>query len=240
MSERDQRSREIAAEIEAALDSFILYLDDDLLCVNKPSGIPMTPSWGYDVSLTEVLRSATDNSNLSPAHLLDRETSGAVVFGLTKRGLARMAYQFRQRMIEKNYLALVGGRWAKVAGVVAPMIKGQIDKEEGKISATGFSPIAQYLDERENAFTLLSVRLLTGRTHQIRAHLSHLRLPIVADWQYGSPFTHSRFLLHCYRLSFHPPASEEKITVTAPVANDFCTYTDGLLVDHEYEGKSWF
>ena len=176
----------------------IVYEDENILIVNKPSGLlVMGDEKEKRVTLANDVLSylyskgeynPKDSSfTPSPAHRLDRNTSGIIVFGKTDEALKELTRLFKERdQIDKRYLALVAGIPSKDEGTInAPLLK---DENMGlvKVSKEGKEAITKYkvLEKYEDS-SLLELELLTGRTHQIRVHLSYLGNPIIGDGKYG-------------------------------------------------------
>lgn len=176
----------------------ILYEDENILIINKPSGLLVhgdnknkKETLNNDVLNYLYSKGEYDETSLftpAPAHRLDRNTSGIIVFGKNS-GVLRELMQLLQdkNKIEKEYLALVVGDVEKEGYIDAPLLKIEklnkviVSSQEGSKSAyTKFVPIKKFSN-----YTLLKVKLLTGRTHQIRVHLAHINHPIVGDKKYG-------------------------------------------------------
>ena len=196
-------SREVSVDdhiviIDAQPDVPILIMRDDWLAVDKPAGMPTQPPRDRaQVSLEEILRSQYKKIWL--VHRLDTPTSGAVIFARSPKAAARLSKWFASREMRKIYMARVDPR------IVAEMtIDTPID---GKEASTVVRPT-----ERD----LVEVEIRTGRTHQIRRHLSSAGHPVIGDQRYGSTVNASRLMLHAWRIE-HPDLG----LIEAPVPPEF-------------------
>ena len=224
----------------------VLYEDDAILAVDKPSGLPVHPSATYHKNtLTFLLRERFGNDAPQIAHRLDRETSGLLLCGRTPEAERALKNAFESRRVSKRYLAIVRG--------VIPDDEGRIElpidqaKEglrilmevtppgEGYPSVTRFRVVA-----RSDQATLVALAPESGRQHQLRVHLSALGFPILGDKLYGpegvQPFLdyietgmtdelrqrlgHERQALHAYELTFDHPTSGDRLTLHAPLPDD--------------------
>lgn len=201
----------------------IVYEDSNIIIVNKPVGLlVMGDEKEKRVTLTNqvlsylYLKGEYDPNNdsfaPSPAHRLDRNTGGLIVFGKTDAALKELTRLFKERTdIDKRYLALVKGIAKEEGEINAPLLKDpstgmvKVDKE-GKPSTTRYILKKKYIDA-----SLLECELITGRTHQIRVHLSYIGHPIIGDGKYGdfeanrlykSRYGYERQFLYAYKLSF--------------------------------------
>ncbi|THB65239.1 MAG: RluA family pseudouridine synthase [Desulfovibrio sp.] len=178
---------------------------EDLLVVEKPSGLPMHGGSKQDTSLQSLLATQFADADFAPtpAHRLDKDTSGLVLVALSYSRLAELHELFRERKIAKLYLAWVSGRipvgerWTMEDQLAKAGNPGKERVEPG----SGKTALAEAVSlQTENEATLLAVRLLTGRTHQIRAQLSSRGFPLMGDVKYGGPVLKDinvRMLLHC-------------------------------------------
>ncbi len=211
----------------------ILYEDSDVIVVNKPSGMPTHPSHNHQNDTLANALVYYFKKNGVPfvfraVNRLDRDTSGCVLVAKNKQAAFRLSKAFSSREIQKKYLAVVSGKLDK-GGVIETNIKRReesmvertvCDKTEGQTAKTIFSPICFLGDP---PVTLLSVTPVTGRTHQIRVHLSYIGYPILGDTLYGDPTGDSRIsrqALHCSSLTFPTADGADSITVTAPLFED--------------------
>jgi 23S rRNA pseudouridine1911/1915/1917 synthase len=221
------------------MDLEILYEDDDLVVVNKPSGVVVYPAAGHTrgTLVQGLLHSRKLSSVGAPrrpgvVHRLDKETSGAIVFAKTDLAHYELIQQFKARQVKKIYLALVHGLVTEDVGRIEAAIGRDprhrewmtVRTHSGKAALTEFHVLACFPDEER---TLLWVRPHTGRTHQIRVHLSAIGHPIVGDPVYGPksrPKGAKRLMLHAWGLRFIHPRTGEWIEVTAPPPPEFQPY----------------
>jgi 23S rRNA pseudouridine955/2504/2580 synthase len=224
-----------------ALEFPVLYEDDVLLVVDKPAGTAVHGGSGVSFGVIEQLRAARPQAKfLELVHRLDRETSGVLLVAKKRAALTRLHEQMREGLTDKRYLALVLGQWRNARQhVKLPLHKfatGDGEKrvmvrEDGKESHTIFALQHAYKD-----YTLLEAQLKTGRTHQIRVHLSHLDFPIAGDDKYGD-FSRNRALvklglkrmfLHAYSIALNHPITNEPLRFSAPLPDELQKFMDKL------------
>lgn len=187
----------------------ILHEDADILAVDKPAGL-LSVGPGSAESLLGAVR-----PGLTAVHRLDKETSGVLLFGLSRRGTEGLLGLFRRRRIAKTYLALVAGRLSSPRRVEAPL--------DGLPAVTELVPLVS-----SGEATLVEVQMRSGRTHQIRRHLAVLGLRLVGERTYrqSSPERKdlfksvSRQMLHAWSVTLPHPADGRALTVTAPLPED--------------------
>ncbi|MGI6596045.1 MAG: RluA family pseudouridine synthase [Elusimicrobia bacterium] len=214
----------------------IIYSDSDIIVINKTAGILTHP--------TEKIRSGTvvnfllknyslynENKSLRPGvvHRLDKETSGVMVFTRTESAWNDLFVQFKNRIVKKEYLAIVKGRFVplkkRMEFTVSPdksnYTKMKVHYLKGKKTIT-IIEVVKYMED----LTLVKVKPITGRTHQIRLALSHSGYPIIGDTKYGvASDLISRVALHSYRISLYHPTKKERCEFKAPVPDDFLKIT---------------
>ena len=175
--------------LEKKINLDIIYEDNNILLINKPSNIEVTG----EHSLTEVVRKAYSNSGFlpMPCHRLDRNTSGLILFAKNEQSLNILLDKFKHHEIEKHYLALVYGIPKKKSDKLVSYLFKDSSKSLVYISdipKKGYQKIItsySLIDSFNNNTSILDVEIETGRTHQIRAHLAHIGLPIIGDGKYG-------------------------------------------------------
>jgi 23S rRNA pseudouridine1911/1915/1917 synthase len=219
----------------------ILYEDSAVIAINKPAGMVVHSGAGVDSgTLVNALlhrfgKLSGVAGDLRPGivHRLDRFTSGVILVARTDVAHRDLAAQFASRQVEKIYLALVHGRMKSDTGrIVSPIARDPVHRTRMTSRlASGRSAITEYrVLQRFEKFSLLEVRIGTGRTHQIRVHLASLRHPVVGDKLYGAPPSPlGRFFLHAHRITFASPATHAPVTVTAPLPAELEQVLDALV-----------
>jgi 23S rRNA pseudouridine955/2504/2580 synthase len=243
-SARDIAPRQAAEGFDWLLPR-ILHEDDDLMVVNKPSGLAVHGGSGIGVGLIEALRGLRpDVAFLELAHRLDRETSGCLLLAKTRPALLALHRLLREGAMEKRYVALVAGAWRGGAREVSVALEKNRPRsgehmvevaEDGKEATSLFTP-----HQRFGFCTLMEIRLLTGRTHQARVHAAHLGHPIAGDDKYGDrEFNRrlrrlglKRLFLHAQRLRFTHPGRDRKMDVEAPLPAELSSVLERLTHDN--------
>jgi 23S rRNA pseudouridine1911/1915/1917 synthase len=216
----------------------VAYEDEHLLVVDKPAGVVVHPARGHEAgTLAQALAGRVagggDPARAGIVHRLDRDTSGLLVLARTEPVHEALKAQLRRREITREYLALVEGRPAARAGTIeAPL--GRDRRVRTRISTATDEPraaVTHFELERPLAgFTLLRVRLETGRTHQIRAHLLAIGHPVAGDPEYGRAglLGLPRQFLHAEHLAFSHPVTGEVVDVRSPLPADLRAALDRL------------
>ena len=230
-----------AAPEDIPLD--ILYEDKDIIVVNKARGMVVHPASGvYSGTLVNaLLHHCQDlsgiNGEIRPGivHRLDKDTSGVMVCAKNDTAHLDLAEQIRTKTAHRTYWAIVHGNIKEEAGIIKGDIgrhptdrkKMAIVRENGKPAVTHFKVL-----ERFGEYTLVECKLETGRTHQIRVHMTSIGHPLVNDPKYGpkksSPFAIQGQALHSLQLTLTHPVTKEKMTFTAPVPSDMEKILTGL------------
>ena len=225
----------------------VIYEDDDLLIVDKPSGLVVHPSAGHhdgDTLVNALLARAggaeyggiAGVARPGIVHRLDRDTSGLLMVAKHDAAQASLMAQLKARRVRKTYLALVQGSVAAAVGrIEAPIGRDPRHRTrmavvpDGRASTTGYR-----VHERFPAWTLLELDLVTGRTHQIRVHLDAIGHPVAGDPVYGTgtsrrgPDGLDRLFLHAWRLELAAPGDGHLIRATAPLPDELERVLTGL------------
>lgn len=200
----------------------ILYLDDDILVADKPSGLLSVPGRGEDRADCLIARLRAGHPNVLLVHRLDLDTSGVIVFALTPQAQAHLGKQFEERKTQKRYVALVAGHPSEPKGRVdLPLTvdwpnrpRQMVCHETGRPAQTDWRVLKT---EGENTRMLL--KPLTGRSHQLRVHMLALGHPILGDPLYatGAARDYPRLMLHAEELRLRHPTTGAAMTFRAPV-----------------------
>lgn len=224
----DEKSPPTAQSV-AWIEDAILYEDDWLLAINKPSGIAVHGGSGIRYGVIEALRALREEAGrYELVHRIDRATSGILLVAKKRSALRTLHDAMREHRMEKRYLALVKGKMRKSKSVLAPLQKNTLRSgermvrvdPEGKEAESHFRP--QLACEQA---TLVEVEIVTGRTHQIRVHGSHIEHPLAGDERYGdaefnrqmSQLGLKRLFLHAHRIRFPHPNDETTVELEAPL-----------------------
>ncbi|MDO8365179.1 MAG: RluA family pseudouridine synthase [Saprospiraceae bacterium] len=211
------------------MEPTVIFEDNHLLVLNKPAGWLVQADRTGDLTLTDWGKTYLKEKYakpgavyLHPAHRIDRPVSGAVLFGRTDKALGRLTTLFREKKVEKTYLALTLNAPASAAGE----LRHYLQKDEKRNTVEVFSKprgdakesVTRYetLDKIGNLY-LLSVEPITGRAHQIRAQLNAIGCPILGDLKYGAPtaLPDASIGLHCRSMKFIHPIRLEEVAVLA-------------------------
>lgn len=220
----------------------ILFEDEYMLVLDKPAGWVVNRAESVEgetvqdwVEKSGKLRDDGDDvfvKRSGIAHRLDKETSGCLVVGKTPSVLRELMREFKERLVEKEYLAMVHGKLEPTRGVIKlPIGRNRKDRKQRMVHFDGKTAESRWLAEsylEDGKYSLVRIWPKTGRTHQIRVHMKFLGHTIVGDKLYGSEkevredrAVAGRQKLHAARISLVHPVSGEKIVVTSPVPNDF-------------------
>jgi 23S rRNA pseudouridine1911/1915/1917 synthase len=226
-------SREIEPE---EVDLRIAYEDEHLFVVDKPAGVVVHPGAGHATgTLVHGLAGRTaggEENRPGIVHRLDRDTSGLLVVARSDEAFEKLQELVRNRELERRYVALVRGSPRSWRGRIdAPIgrdrddpTRRSLDTDSPREAVTHFE-----VDELLGAHALLNVSLETGRTHQIRVHLSAIDLPVVGDRVYGVPDKAlGRQFLHANRLAFTHPFTGARIEIESPLPDDLAAYLGQL------------
>ncbi len=211
----------------AELEHCIIFEDEHLLILNKPSGTAVHGGSGLKFGAIEALRALRPEARfLELVHRIDRDTSGILLVAKKRSALRHLQAQFREKTIQKYYFALVMGQWKSGCKVVnAPLLKNEVNSivrvnPNGKASETRFKILEQFAQA-----TLVQASPITGRTHQIRVHTQYTGHPIAWDDRYGdrrfdaytAQFGIDRLFLHAANIRFIHPSTEALMDINAPL-----------------------
>jgi len=246
-----------AVELEGeAIDLDVLAEDDDVLVVNKPPGLVVHPTrHNWTGTLVNALLHrdeerfrdlADEDQRPGIVHRLDKDTSGVMVVAKNESAWTAMKDAFRERCVEKTYLALVLGEFGAVTGRIETRIgrnprhrlKMAVLEDGGKLAITRYRVLSS-----GQGVTLVEVHIETGRTHQIRVHFAHLRHPVLGDPLYGgrqrdAAFRPSRQMLHAWRLAFPHPRTGVMREYSAPPPDDFLAALRALGMPDYWQGRA--
>ncbi|MGG1632286.1 RluA family pseudouridine synthase [Rossellomorea sp. NRS-1567] len=204
----------------------VLFEDDHLIVINKPAGIDTHPNHQETDSLANLVafhyQARGESCRVLHIHRLDHDTSGAIIFAKHPLSKAILDRLLTERQIKRTYRALVHGRLKQKKGTISePIGRDRHHNTRRRVSPSGQDAVTHYkVLEYKNPYTLVEVQLDTGRTHQIRVHMSHIGHPLVGDILYGGKPIFKRQALHAARISFPHPLTGEWIECEADCADD--------------------
>jgi len=227
----------------------VMFEDAALLVLNKPAGLVVHPAPGnWQGTLANGLLhhlggacAGLDALRPGIVHRLDKDTSGVLVVAKDAATLTNLAAQFHDRLVEKQYIAIVWGRITKDRGIICePIGRNPVQRKQmavragGRVAETAFEVV-----ERLSEVTIVRLLPKTGRTHQLRVHLAALGHPIVGDATYGrarrSSLVFGRQALHAQSIKFRHPGTAEMVSFSAPLPPDMCSLLDRCR-GHSSEG----
>ncbi len=217
----------------------ILYEDAGMVAINKQAGMTVHKGAGVHSGTLvnallhryQTLSTVSGDERPGIVHRLDRYTSGVLLVARNDEVHRKLQEQFADRSIEKHYIALVHGQMDADSGIINKAIRrSMIVRFKMQAGEEGRKALTEWrVRQRYTAFTLLDVRIGTGRTHQIRVHLASVRHPVAGDKVYGAPVHPSgRFFLHAAQITFTNPGTGERQTIQAPMAPELTAWLTEL------------
>jgi 23S rRNA pseudouridine1911/1915/1917 synthase len=208
-----------------------IYEDQDVVVIDKPAGLTVHPAPGHpshtlvNAILAHCPGLTTSNDVVRPGivHRLDKDTSGLIVIAKNDSAREYLAAQFKGHTVNKRYLVLVKGRLSPEQGIIeAPIGRDPHHRRRMAVVGSGKQASTQYQVRRYfDNYTLLEVSPVTGRTHQIRVHLSAIGCPVVGDLTYGVKSAHlQRQFVHAYHLGFRLPSTKQYQEFSSPLPAD--------------------
>jgi 23S rRNA pseudouridine955/2504/2580 synthase len=237
----------VSDSLKVLLSESIVYEDERILVVNKPSGLAVHGGSGVSVGVIEILRQLRpEQMHLELVHCLDRDTSGCLLISKRRSALRTLHELIRENRVDKRYLTLLKGSWRKGVQVVdMPLKKNTLQggervvriDPEGKSSQTTFRRLERFSDA-----TLVEAELITGRTHQIRVHSAWLGSPVLGDQKYGDAAANkamkdkglNRLFLHAYKIGLRWPGEKREMVVKAPLPESLNQVLSKLKSKHEF------
>jgi 23S rRNA pseudouridine1911/1915/1917 synthase len=246
----------LEAEVEDEAEPIsikVVFEDDQLLVIDKPAGLVVHPAAGHAAGtlLNGLLHHNATQANLPRAgivHRLDRDTTGLMVVAKTLEAHASLVAQLQDKSLYREYEAVVQGVMTGGGKVDAPIGRHPTDRKRMAVIPSGKPAVTHYrVTERFRGHTLIRVQLETGRTHQIRVHMTHIRYPLVGDPTYGRlrfpagasaelrAMLHgfSRQALHARRLGLIHPETDQEMMFESPLPADFEALLATLRKDRE-------
>lgn len=232
LDEDDQVTTNVPAAPDFSEETLpVLFEDDDVIVINKPSGV-LTHAKGEildEFTVADFIRSRTtdglETNRPGIVHRLDRVTSGVLIAARTPEAKRFLQKQFQDRKAKKTYLAITEGVPKQHEAVIKLPIERNPKKPQtfrvgagGKYAETAYKVLSE---SRDGRYSLIVLKPLTGRTHQLRVHLAYLGCPIVGDELYGARKSAVRLMLHARSLEITLPTSRERRTFNADIPTDF-------------------
>lgn len=213
----------------------IIYEDNDIIVINKQKGLVIYPSNGNpDGTLVNAIMNICKDSlssvggEIRPGivHRLDKDTSGLIIVAKNDKAHIQMSEQIKNHEVTKTYIALVRGNISEnEATIKMPIARSTKDRKKMAVSKDGKDAITHFdVIKKYNKYTLIEVRIETGRTHQIRVHMSTIGYPIIGDIVYSNgknPFGVEGQMLHSWKLDFYHPITKKRLQLEAPLPEYF-------------------
>ena len=227
VDETDEIALNLPEKEQADVDLPILYEDDDVIVVNKPSGLLTHAKGGLsdEPTVAEIIRQktsfATDTDRPGIIHRLDRDTSGLLIIAKNPESAAHLQRQFAERTAKKTYIAITDGKpKLNAAKIDLPIGRNPSAPSAFRIDPNGKPAQTTYhVLAKNDTQSLVELKPTTGRTHQLRVHLAHLNAPILGDRVYGKS-SDCRMMLHAQKLEITLPSGERKV-FEAAIPNEF-------------------
>ena len=218
-------------DTDSFMDIPVIFEDDDIIVINKPAGVTSHPAPSenertvYDYFISEY-SGPTDlgrNTFAMIVHRLDKGTSGVMLLAKNPKSMESLRIQFKNRQVEKTYVALVEGMPKSNKGSIdLPILRDVVDRGRFSVGAIGREAQTNFdVIESRKSHTLLYALPKTGRTHQIRVHFSSLGLPLSGDIRYGGAESGAGILLHAHKISFYHPSTNKRVEFSAPLPDNF-------------------
>ena len=208
------------------LSEHLIHREDDFMVIHKPAGVLTVPGKTEDLQDCVINRLLKIEPNTLLIHRLDRDTSGILVFGLSRWGQKTISRQFQERQTAKTYQAVVAGHLQGKGTIDIPVIYDPehpplhiVDASHPKPAITEWQA-NEHFEIQGQTVTRVQLTPITGRSHQLRVHMQYLGHPIIGDTLYASPEQQQlmpRLCLHAASLSFHHPQTEELVQFDCPV-----------------------
>lgn len=241
--------------VAPARDFPVVFEDDAVLVIDKPAGVAVHGGSGVSFGVIEQLRRARPQAKfLELAHRLDRETSGLLIIGKKRSALVKLQDDFRDGGMGKRYFALVKGRWLNPTQHIRdPLYKYLIENGERRVRvdpegkhAHSIVRLVKRWHTELGYFSLVEVELKTGRTHQIRVHLTHAGFPLLGDDKYGDFLLNKtlekhglrRMFLHAAKLSLNHPITGDMLALEAPLPPELAGFLQYLDEHGQRDGKT--
>lgn len=231
----------ISDSLRQTLNDSIIFEDNAMLVLNKPSGLAVHAGSQIQMGVIEALRlMQPEQEFLELVHRLDRDTSGCLMVAKSRDALLNLQQQMLADKMDKRYLTLLKGQLADAEQLVEkPLLKNTLSSGERMVTVDASGKKSKTLFIRKHAYAIAQfteVKLYTGRTHQIRVHAASTGHPVAGDDKYGDrefnkqmkAYRLKRLFLHAWKLSIAHPVSKEKITFEAPLSDNLQTVIEQL------------
>ena len=231
----------VSKKVEKSILDNILFEDESLIALNKPSGIAVHGGSGLSFGVIELFRKLRPNAKfLELIHRIDKETSGVLLIAKKRITLVNIQKQIREKRIHKKYQVGVSGIWNEKQKIVTLNLLKTTTNDGQKVRVVMSKNKQQaltsksvfFLNKNFGEYSLLDVKLITGRTHQIRVHLAHLGYPVLGDDKYGDFQLNkivrknglNRMFLHAYEYGFIHPSTQENLLIKANTPKELMSF----------------